>query len=493
MSKQAASYRQIVKSTGIFGGVQIANIIIGILRNKLIAVLLGAAGVGLISIYQSIIDLIRSISTLGIDTGGIRDIASTENNKEEQAKKIAVFKRWILITSCLGALICLVLCYPISLWAFGDSSYTLPVALLSISIFLTSLSLGQTVVMQGMRKIVYMAKSSLIGNFGGFLIVIPLYFFWGEKAIIPAFIIGSIILLVSTAFYEKKIRYPKVKVENRVALKEGISNLQLGLFIVTASILNTASMFFIRAFLSNNSSLEIVGIFQAAWTITTVYLSLVLKSMSNDYFPRLCAVSENSSRIRKLVNEQTYIATVIALPIIVIMMLYSNLILSVLYTSEFLKGTSLLQWQIAGSFFKILSWPMAFILLAKGKGAYHLFAEFLFFAIYIGFSYFLYPYFNLNAVGIAYFASYVIYVIIIYLYASKLCNFKWTYPNIRICAVAVFFIILSAATIIYLPDYKTVIGIFICLCATIYSLYMFNKVINISDILQRIKNKIFHR
>ena len=47
------SYRHILKYMGIFGGVQGLNILMSIVRNKVVAVLLGTAGMGLISLFNA--------------------------------------------------------------------------------------------------------------------------------------------------------------------------------------------------------------------------------------------------------------------------------------------------------------------------------------------------------------------------------------------------------------------------------------------------------
>ena len=47
---KASSYRQIFKSTAVIGAAQVANIGIGIVRNKALAVLLAPAGFGLAGI-----------------------------------------------------------------------------------------------------------------------------------------------------------------------------------------------------------------------------------------------------------------------------------------------------------------------------------------------------------------------------------------------------------------------------------------------------------
>jgi len=495
LNEQDSSYKQIVKSTGIFGGVQILNIALGIIRQKAIAILLGPAGLGLISTFQSVFDLIKSGSTLGIDTAGVKDIASSADNEVQQSFKISVFKWWVLLTAGFGALLCLIFCYPISVFAFDDGGYALHIAVLSVSIFLSSLSTGQLVILQGTRNITYMAKANLWGNAIGLVVSLLLYFFLGARGIIPAFITGSLIFLFFSAKYSRKIKIQKLPpIKHSEYFKQGLAPLRLGAFIVTVSIMETASIFIIKAFLirsmGEEAGLAAIGTLQPAWTITLIYLSLVLKSMGTDFFPRLCSMSNNVGNMRKLVNEQTYIALLVTIPIVVITMMFSSYILPILYSHEFISGTPLLQWHVAGSFFKVLSWPIAFILLARNKGPYYLFTEIIYFVVYLGLSYALFPRFGTAAVGIAYLSAYISYLIVLFIYAFKVYEFRWDKQNLKVVAIALLFISVSCVCAIYLSGYLIVISIFVSILSILYSGYMFNKVINISELIQKIKNKI---
>ena len=493
MDKKNSSYKQIVKSTGIFGGVQVINTIIGIVRNKLGAILLGPDGIGIISIYQNIVDLIRSVSSLGINTGAVRDIASSED-KGRQVYVISVFRWWVTLTSCLGCLICLVFCYPISLWAFdGNSNYTLPVALLSVAVFFLTLSAGQSTILQGLRMISLMAKASLLGNVAGLIISIVFYCLLGLKGIVPAFVLSGIILFFFTNSYVRKIQIPKITIEHSIALEKGISNLKLGLYIVSVSILNTASMFLVRSFLVQTLDLTSVGIFSAVWTLTTTYPALILNSMGSDFFPRLCSVSNSNTNTKKLVNEQTYIALVTIIPIMLVMILFSKYILYFFYSSQFMVAESLLQWQIIGGFFKVLSWPLAFIMLAKGKGAYHLLAEIVFYVIYLGCSYFLFPYYGLFAFGMGYLLAYVAYLFVVFFVGIKLCSFGWNKQNIRLSVVGIVVIVLAIAIQLYVEQYQWFISLLLCLITVVYAIVMFNKVFDIRELIDKLRKKISNR
>lgn len=485
------SYTQILKSTGIFGGSQIFTILIGVIRNKILAVLLGTAGVGLISVYQSTLDLVKSISSLGIETTGVREIAAVSDDSGERDELryiISIIDRWALIFALLGASICLLFCYPISMWVFGNSSHSFQFALLSVCMFFTILAAGQAVVLQGLRKISYMVKSSIVWNVCGLVLSLPLYYFYRLDGIVPVFIVVSIAMYLSAYFYRRKIEIQPVVISFDQFKRKGISVLRIGLFIVLASILTTLSFFLVRTFLTKNTGLEAVGLFQAAWTITNVYLMLILKSMGSDFYPRLCTIINDNTKTRLLINEQTYIVLVIAVPMIVLLLLCSKIVLSLLYSPEFEGASTILDWQILGTFFKVLSWPLGFILLAKGKGLIYFLSEALFLMVYLGAIYCLYPVCGFESVGISYLIAYFLYLPVVFLLGCKLSKFQWTIDNIKIGFVSLILVLLAFSIIKYIPNYSIIVGVLLFVVSVSYSLYNLNKVFPLKSLLNFFKN-----
>ena len=73
--REDATYDHIVKYTGFLGGIQVLTILVSVVRNKLAAVLLSTAGVGLSALYQSVIGFLHNTSNLGISFSSIKEIA----------------------------------------------------------------------------------------------------------------------------------------------------------------------------------------------------------------------------------------------------------------------------------------------------------------------------------------------------------------------------------------------------------------------------------
>ena len=88
MTEEKSIYNKIVKATSLFGGVQVVNMLCSLIRNKVIALLLGAEGVGMIGIFNSSVEMVSSLTGLGLRQSSVRDVASAHKKGEEIRKKV---------------------------------------------------------------------------------------------------------------------------------------------------------------------------------------------------------------------------------------------------------------------------------------------------------------------------------------------------------------------------------------------------------------------
>lgn len=82
--KKNDSYNHILRYTGLFGGVQGLNILVGIVRNKLVAMILGPDGMGLISLFNSTIKLVSDSTNFGVSVSAVKNISEDLDSGDEQ-------------------------------------------------------------------------------------------------------------------------------------------------------------------------------------------------------------------------------------------------------------------------------------------------------------------------------------------------------------------------------------------------------------------------
>src|SRR4051794_36116453 len=79
------TYGHILKSSALVGGSQALSIVVGIVRTKAMAMLLGPSGFGLFGLYGSICDLTQGIAGLGVNSSGVRQIAEACASGKQQS------------------------------------------------------------------------------------------------------------------------------------------------------------------------------------------------------------------------------------------------------------------------------------------------------------------------------------------------------------------------------------------------------------------------
>ena len=368
MPDEQSSYRQIMKATSLFGGVQVFQIIIQVIRSKFIAVLLGPTGMGIAGLLNSTIGLIGGLTNFGLGTSAVRNVsaANATGNKTRVATVIIVLIRLVWITGTLGTIVTLVLSSLLSKITFGNTEYTLAFIWISCTLLLRQLTTGQLVILQGLRKLQYLAKANLAGSALGLVITVPLYYFFGIDAIVPAIIITAIISLVLSWYFSNKVKIKSIKVSKLRTLAESKSMLSMGFMISLSGLITLGVSYIVRIFISNKGGVDEVGLYNAGFAIINTYVGLVFTAMSTDYYPRLSAVAHSNKLCKKTINQQAEIAILIMAPIIIIFLVFIKWIVIILYSNKFIAVDDMIHWAALGMLFKAASWAISFILLAKG-------------------------------------------------------------------------------------------------------------------------------
>lgn len=351
---------------------QVFQIIIRIIKSKIIAVLLGPEGMGIQALLTSTTDLIKGITNFGLGTSAVKNVASANNSgdKDRVATVIIVLRRLVWATGLLGALVTLAFSAYLSELTFGNKNYTLGFAWLSVTLLINQLSTGQIVLLRGLRKIKHLANSSLTGSVLGLMVSIPLYYFYGIDGIVPAIILTSIVTLLRTWYFARKIEIEEVHVDTQTTLAVGKEMMIMGFMLSISGLYVIAKKYGLRIFISNVSDIEQVGLYSAGMAIVTTYVGMVFTAMGTDYFPRLSGVAHDNAKARELINQQAEIAILILAPILTVFIVFISWIIILLYSTRFLDITQMVQWAALGMMFKAVSWSMAFIFLAKGASSF---------------------------------------------------------------------------------------------------------------------------
>ena len=281
---EKSSYRSIFKATSLFGGVQFYQILMDIIRSKFIAILLGPAGVGIQGLYSSATQLIQNMTSFGLSSSAVRNVAeaNASGDKLRMSKVVYALRRLVWLTGLLGMIVVIVFSPLLSNTSFGDSAHIIAFIIISITLLLAQLSAGQKVILQGTRKLKWLAKSSAIGATLGVLISVPLYYWLGVKGIVPNIVITAISTLLLSWYFSRKVEIQSVIMTNKEVFTIGKSMMILGIAMSLSHLLSFASSYIIRAFIRMMDGVEVVGLYSAGFLLMGQYTGLVFKAMGTD-------------------------------------------------------------------------------------------------------------------------------------------------------------------------------------------------------------------
>lgn len=405
------NYKETLKATSLFGGVQVFDILIRIIRSKFIAILLGPTGMGIAGLLNSTTELISAFTNFGLRSSAVRNIAEANatNDIKRVSLVISVLRKLVWYTGLLGTFVCL---FGASYWSqltFGNREYTYAFLILSSSVLFIQLTYGQNVLLQGLQKYQYLAKATLIGHSIGLVITVPLYYFWGIDAIVPVLLLANIVTFIIAYYFARKIHIEKASVKWDDIKGIGGNMLKIGILISMQGLLSTLSAYLLRIFINSHGGIDEVGLFNAGFTIINTYIGLVLTAMGTDYYPRLSKVASDKPVFEKTINQQAEIALLLLAPIVIAFVVFIRLVIIVLYSSKFSPIEGMLYWAISATLFKSLAWTLSYSMLAKGDSKAFFWSEFSAIIYGFGLNVLGYLLFGLTGLGISFLLIYILY------------------------------------------------------------------------------------
>jgi antigen flippase len=480
MSGTGKSYQQILRSSSIMGGAQALNYLIGMVRVKVVAMLLGPSGVGLVSLYATAISLMTTLSGLGIASSAVREVvqAYSKDDAELAARTVRTLRRACWATGIFGWLLAALLAKPVSNWMFGSTEHVVAITILGATVLLGSISAGQLALLQGLRRIGDIARVNVLGVLISTVVAIGLYAWLGQDGIVPVLVATALVSLGFSFWFSKNVTVAAVNL-NWAETVRGTKRLAgLGFAFMWSGLLTVGLDMLTRMIIVRNSGLDAAGIYQAAWALSGMFAGFILGAMGADFYPRLTGVIHDKALAVRTVNEQTEIGILLALPGLLGTLAFAPWMMEIFYTKRFLPGAELLPWMVLGVFGRVLSWPMGFIQLAKGASRWFLATETLFAGIHAMLMLWLVS--RYGAVGAAYaFAiTYGLYTLGMLWVGNILIGFRWSTEVCRLVSFTVGLVCIGFLVRVYLPGLDGTV-----ICAVVM---MFGGVLSLRGLVQRL-------
>jgi PST family polysaccharide transporter len=331
----------------------------------------------------------------------------------------------------LGAVLLIGLSGPVSSLTFGNRQHTAAITVLSAAVLFRCVSAGQGALIQGARRIWDLAKMSVFGALFGTIVSIPVVYLFGEDGIVPSLVAVSALTIAPSWWYSRKVTIKAPTMTMSQLGGEAAGLLKLGFAFMASGLMMSGAIYAVRILILREVGFQAAGLYQSAWTLGGLYVGFILNAMATDFYPRLTAVAADDTACNRLVNEQAQVSLLMAITGVVATLTFSPFVIAIFYSPKFYEAVEVLRWICLGMTLRIISWPMGFIILAKGAQKLFFWSELAWTATYVALSSVCVMSFGLNGAGIAFFGSYVFHALMSYLIARRLSGYHWSTANKR--------------------------------------------------------------
>jgi PST family polysaccharide transporter len=436
---ERSTYRQILKSSALVGASSAISVCLGIVRSKVVAVILGPTGTGLMGLYGSAVDVLQNVAGMGVGSSGVRQIAQAVGTGDEEriARTAVVVRRVSVVLGLLGAALLFLCAKPASRLTFGSDEQAPAMALLSLAVLFRVASAGEGALLQGTRRIGDLARMGVWGAIFGTAATVCLVYVFGKNGVVASIVATTGIALVAAWWYSRRVLRAAPAAPPSSQSGEVTELLQLGFAFMVTGLMTTGAAWLVRVIVVRHLGFEAAGLYQSAWTIGGVYVGFILGAMGADFYPRLAAMADRNAECNRLMNEQLRVGVLMAAPGVLATLTFTPLVIYALYTRQYEAAVGPMRWLCLGMSLQVITWPVGFIVVARGLRTLFIGIDLACALVHVGLAWLCIRLFGLDGAGMAFFGLYLFHACLTYPIAWRLTGFRLSPVNRREISVFV--------------------------------------------------------
>jgi PST family polysaccharide transporter len=437
------SFARILRSSALMGGAQVIGLASGFLRTKVIALVLGPAGVGLAGLFNTYSGNISAFAGWGLGTSGVRLIAGAGADEKPQAQAAVRRMGWLL--SLIGLALSCLLFWPATWLTFGAFEYALEMAIVALAVPCLIASGTWTSLLQAGGMVGSLAKVQITGALIGTVVGLPLIYLFGTIGVALSILLAA---AVPAALLWRAARsHCSPRAQESVERAHLDTLVKIGGALMVVGWAGQLSTYLVRMAIVRIEGIEAAGLYQAAFAIAGSLPGFVFAAMGADFFPRVASAQSEDAAL-KTTEKQIIVGVILASPLIGVILLFDRQILALLFAKSFEPAALPMLWLTWGIFVRLLAWPLGFWMIAKSRPTMVVAVEVSAAAILVVLQAYLTQRAGLTGAGVGFLLGYAAYalalVVIARITAGKWLATRTIYLVLSTAALLAFCQLLSA-------------------------------------------------
>lgn len=401
-----------LKKTTLFSSLYAGiRVLTGMVSMKVMAVLVGPAGVAYVGQFQSFLNIVSNLSNVGIGNGVIKYLAQFRENREEYARVLSTSFLMVFSSSVLLSVTTLLFARPLSEYLFQTPDYSFVLVVFALTLVLYSGSQLLAQALNGFQETQKLLKGRIAATLLGLVVTVSLVLLFGVEGALLGLVLSQVVGFFILLLFSKRSRW-FIKTNFLKGADRGTLKRLLAFSLMTFSsiILLELRQLYLRNYLITALSPEAAGHWQAIWKISEIYLMVVTTSLSVYYLPKLSAITEPGELRSEIFKGYRFILPVV-LVLSTAIFLSRDLIITVLFTEDFAAIRELFLFQLVGDVLKISSWLLSFLLVARAMTKTYIVTELVFISLFAALAIWLVPVHGVIGLTYAFAINYFLYLI----------------------------------------------------------------------------------
>ncbi|HEY5464529.1 MAG TPA: O-antigen translocase [Hanamia sp.] len=390
----------------------------GFIVVKVVAVKIGPKGIAFVGQFQNTTAILSMLATAAITTGVIKYLAE---HKSDPVKSRQIINTAFLIVFFSSLIISLfVVCSSgyLSEAAFKTKDFWIVYFLFGLFTMAISFNVIFSAILNGLQEIRKFTIINICSSLVGVTITVVFAYTLGLEGVLVASTATAIIIFFINIYVFGKLGIkwrPNFKSWDKKVVKM-LSAFSL-MAVVTGFVAPTMQIL-VRDRIILQFSVADAGYWQAVTKISDYYLGFITSVLGVYYMPKLSEIQSKIELRNEIMKGYKTILPIVAI-IAFLLWLLKGFIIHVLFTPEFLPMKPLFTFQLLGDFFKIGSWLLGYLMVAKAMTKAYIISEIIFAASYVILSYYFMNHYGIIGATYSFCVNYGLYWILMWLLMRK--------------------------------------------------------------------------
>jgi len=406
--------KKLLKVTALSGMLTLLKMLMGFVIAKVIATYTGPTGMAMLGQVQSMINSFNGVVNAPVSTGVVRFTAENHGSGYDKCSPWwRASLQWTIVICAILIPAGILLSGSLSQWLFQRTDYKWVIHLAMICLPLVALGTLFTSIINGTESYRRYISLSMISIVISSIAMILMIIYFGIKGALAAAVLQSSLIGIVMLF--ANIRQPWFALRYWRGGANQKARMDIAGYIlmaITTAITTPLALILVRNIIISHVGWEQAGQWQAVWKISEVYLSIITIALSTYYLPNLSKLVSADAILRD-VNKTAALVIPIAIILAILIYLFRDLIITILFTKEFHSSRDLFLIQLLGDIIKVGSWLYAYPMLSRGATRWYISTEIIFSISFVLLALIFVSNFGVHGANLAYLINYTAYFLFI--------------------------------------------------------------------------------